>query len=376
MRRCLLWFAPLLVAVPMSCQKPQLSSRAVSVGKSVGDSLTARDPARQNRGPYHAWTLRGKKGQRLAIDMASSAFDPFLAVRDADGFLIGTDDDGGEGLNAQLHVILPRSGTYRVIATSIILNARGWYTLAVSAWATPDVLPAGREGVLAVGDAKTGLLEPKDEQAGDGPFQDRWTFEARQDQRYRIEMSSTDLDSYLTILGPDGRAVGANDDAGSGRDAMVTFAASAPGRYTALASNFGDQLRFGAYRITLAEAAAAPGSSAVGTIGDEATVEGRLEDGDSTVGNGYVDVYAYTPTRASTITIELQSTDFDALLGLESQDGSKLARDDDGGGGSNSRLVFTVNAGTTYRILVSAFGSNQGGGAYTLSIRVGGGPAA
>ncbi len=45
-------------------------------------------------------------------------------------------------------------------------------------------------------------------------------------------------------------------------------------------------------------------------------------------------------------------------------------------GGSNSRLVFTVNAGTTYRILVSAFGSNQGGGAYTLSIRVGGGPAA
>jgi len=376
MRRCLLWFAPLLVVVPISCQKQQLSSRAVSVGKSVGDSLTARDPARQNRGPYHAWTLRGKKGQRLAIDMASSAFDPFLAVRDADGFLIGTDDDGGEGLNAQLHVILPRNGTYRVIATSINGTARGWYTLAVSAWATPDALPPGREGALAVGDAKTGLLEPKDEQAGDGPFQDRWTFEARQGQRYRVEMSSTDLDSYLTILGPDGGAVGANDDAGSGRDAMVTFAASTPGRYTALASNFGDQLRFGAYRITLAEAAAASGSSTMGTIGDDATVEGRLEDGDSTVGNGYVDAYAYMPIRAGTITIELRSTEFDAVLGLESQEGGVLARDDDGGGGSNSRLVFTVTAGTTYRILVSAFGSNQRGGAYILSVRVGGGPAA
>ncbi len=376
MRRRLLWFAPLLIAIPISCQKQQGSSRAVSVGKSVGDSLTARDPARQGRGPYHAWTLRGKKGQRLAIEMASTAFDPFLAVRDADGFLLGSDDDGGGGLNARLHIILPRSGTYRVIATSINGTARGWYTLAVSAWATPDALPPGREGALSVGDAKTGLLEPRDEQAGDGPFQDRWTFEARQGQRYRVDMNSTDLDSYLTILEPDGQVVAANDDAGNGLDAMVTFAAPAPGRYTALASNFGAQIRFGVYRITLAEAAAASGSSAVGMIGDDATLQGRLEDGDSTAGGGYVDVYAYTPTRTGTVTIELRSTDFDALLGLESQDGTELARDDDGGGERNSRLVFTVNAGTTYRIRVGAFGSTQRSGAYILSVRVGGGPAA
>jgi len=376
MRRRLLWFAPLLIAIPISCQKQQGSSRAVSVGKSVGDSLTARDPARQGRGPYHAWTLRGKKGQRLAIEMASTAFDPFLAVRDEDGFLLGSDDDGGGGLNARIHIILPRSGPYRVIATSINATARGWYTLAVSAWATPDALAPGREGALSVGDAKTGLLEPRDEQAGDGPFQDRWTFEARPGQRYRIDMNSTDLDSYLTILGPDGQMVAANDDAGNGLDATVTFTAVAPGRYTALASNFGAQIRFGVYRITLAEAAAASGSSAVGTIGDDATLQGRLEDGDSPAGSGYVDVYSYTPTRTGTITIELRSTDFDALVGIESQDGTELARDDDGGGERNSRLVFTVNAGTTYRIRVGAFGAIQRVGAYTLSVRMGGGPEA
>lgn len=375
MRGRLVWFVPLLVVVVASCQK-SVSGRAVKVGRSVGDSLTSRDPARQNRGPYQAWTLRGKKGQRLAIDMSSTAFDPFLAVRDADGFLIGSDDDGGEGLNAQLHVILPRSGTYRVIATSINGSARGWYTLAVSEWATPDVPSRGREGTLAVGDAKTGLLEPGDEQAGDGPFQDRWVFQARQGQRYRVEMSSSDLDSYLTIVGPDGQIVAANDDA-NGRDAIATFTASTAGRYAALTSNYGDQVRFGTYRVTLAEAAAATGSAALRGIGGDVTVEGRLEDGDSMMGNGFVDVYSYTPERAGTVTIDLRSTEFDALLTIESEEGTELARDDDSGGERNSRLTFTMSAGTRYRIRVSTFGTSQRSvGAYTLSVRAGGGPAA
>ncbi|MEK7668892.1 MAG: PPC domain-containing protein [Gemmatimonadota bacterium] len=376
MRGRLVWFVPLLVVVAASCQK-SASGRSVSVGKSVGDSLTSRDPARQNRGPYQVWTLRGKKGQRLAIDMTSTAFDPFLAVRDADGLLIGSDDDGGEGLNAQLHVILPRAGTYRVIATSINGSARGWYTLAVSEWATPDVLPGGREGALNVGDAKTGLLEPGDEQAGDGPFQDRWAFQARQGQRYRVEMSSSDLDSYLTIVGPDGQVVAANDDAGNGRDAMVTFTATTAGRYAALASNYGDQLRFGTYRVTLAEAAAATGTAAIREIGGDVTVEGRLEDGDSMMGNGLVDVYTYTPAHAGTVTIDLRSTEFDALLTIESEEGTELARDDDSGGERNSRLTFTMSAGTRYRIRVGAFGSSQRSvGAYSLSVRAGGGPVA
>jgi hypothetical protein len=88
-----------------------------------------------------------------------------------------------------------------------------------------------------------------------------------------------------------------------------------------------------------------------------------------------VDVYSYTPTRTGTITIELRSTDFDALVGIESQDGTELARDDDGGGERNSRLVFTVNAGTTYRIRVGAFGAIQRGGAYILSVLSGAMPA-
>jgi len=369
MRRRVLLTVPAFLVLAVACQRPQVSARSIRVGKSAGDSLTARDPARGGRGPYHVWALQGKKGQRLVIDVTSTAFDPLVALRDADGFLIGRDDDGGGGLAARLRVILPRSGTYRLVATSINASARGWYTVAVSEWATPDAPAPGRASALAVGDTKTGLLEPGDEQAGDGPFQDRWTFEARAGQRFHVEMSSTDLDSYLTILGPDGATVTMNDDAGSGRDASLSFNATAAGRYVALASSYGDQPGFGAYRVTLAEAPPAGGSTAAASLTDGATVEGRLEEGDSTTQRGFTDFVSYTPARSGSVTFDLRSTAFDAILTLEDEGGAQIAQDDDGGGERNSRIVVDVVAGRRYVLRVGAFGSSQQTGAYTLGVR-------
>ena len=369
MRRTLLLCALLPLAAAVACQRSEISGRSVRVGRSAGDSLTERDPSRSPRGPYHVWTLSGKKGQRLVIDMASSAFDPYLALRDAEGFLLARDDDGGEGLAARLRVVLPHSGKYRLVATSINSTARGWYTIAVSEWAAPDAPAPGRVSAIAGGETKTGLLEPGDEQAGDGPFQDRWTIEARSGQRLRVEMSSTDLDSYLTILGPDGAVVASNDDIGGGTDAAVNFTAQAAGRFTVLASSYGDQPGFGAYRLTAGEAPAALGTPGLTPLADGATAEGRLEEGDSVVGGGFVDVYAYTPARAGTITFDLRSAQFDAILSLEDESGMEIARDDDGGGGTDSRLVFEVVAGRRYLLRVGAFGTMQRGGAYTLSVR-------
>ncbi len=54
-------FAPRLVAQPV---------RTVAIGQSVSDSLTGDDPVlRSRRSPYHLWTLQGRAGQRLVIDL-------------------------------------------------------------------------------------------------------------------------------------------------------------------------------------------------------------------------------------------------------------------------------------------------------------------
>ena len=344
----------------------------IKVGSSASGSLADQDARmRGNRGPYQVWTLRGQRGQRLVIDMTSSSFDTYLYLRDSDGFLLGHDDDSGDDNNARVRTILPRNGSYRIIATSFGQTARGDYTLAVSEWPAPEAPSAGNAQTIAVGETKDGLLEPGDEFSGDGPYQDRWTFEAQAGERVRIEMQSTDVDSYLIVLGPDGQVVATNDDA-SGRDASVVLRTTA-GRHTVLATTFGDAPRVGAYRVKLSAVSgefAEPGQ--VQEITDGQTRDGQLEAGDSTTANGsYVDVYRFRASRAGTVTIDLTSTEFDPYLTLQDSTGSTLATDDDSGDGYNAMLSYGVQTGSSYRLLAGTYGGGARGGSYRLATRLG-----
>ena len=371
MRRLLL-LLPLCVLVAACKRGPAAASRSIKVGASASGSLTDDDAMmRNNHGPYQVWMLRGKRGQRLMIDMTSSRFDAYLYVRDADGFLIGQDDDGGDQNNAKLRTILPRNGLYRIIATSFGATARGDYSLAVSEWPAPQAPGPGTGQDIAVSETKDGLLEPGDEFSGDGPYQDRWTFELKANDRVRVEMRSTDVDSYLMLLGPDGHVVATNDDA-NGRDAAITVRAAAAGRYTAFATTYGDQPRVGAYRIQLTTVTgdfADPGT--VQSISDGETKLGQLEAGDSTTtSGGFTDIYQFRSPRAGMVTLSLTSTELDPYLTLQDSAGTELTHDDDGGEGNNALITWTVSSGALYRLVVSTFGSGTHAGAYQLVARM------
>ncbi len=351
----------------------EANARTIKVGTSATGTLAETDPLmRNNRGPYNVWLLQGKRGQRLVIDLTSHAFDPYLVLRSSDGFLIGSDDDSGDDLGSRLRTILPRTGTYRIIATSVGAQARGDYSLGVSEWAQPEGTPrAGATQSLAVGETKDGMLEPGDELTGDGPYQDRWTFEMRAGERVRAEVRSTDFDAYVIVLGPDGRVIGTNDDA-NGRDAALTLRAAAAGRYTALATTYGDQPRVGAYRVALAAVTGEftePGVSV--PIAEGETKTGQLESGDSTTANGsFADVYQFRPVRTGQATINLTSADFDTYLTLQDSTGFTIATDDDSGEGHNAMLARAVTAGALYRIVVGTYGSGQRSGAYQVGVMV------
>ncbi len=373
MRRRLLLLLPLCVLAAACKRGPAAAaSKTIKVGASAAGSLTDNDAMmRGNRGPYQVWTLRGKRGQRLVIDLTSSAFDTYLYVRDADGFLIGQDDDSGDENNARLRTILPRNGLYRIITTSFGATARGDYTLAVSEWPAPQAPGPGTAQAIAAGETKDGLLEPGDEFSGDGPYQDRWTFELKANDRVRVEMRSTDVDSYLMLLGPDGHVLATNDDA-NGRDAAITVRAAAAGRYTAFATTYGDQPRVGAYRIQLTTVTgdfADPGT--VQSIGDGETKTGQLESGDSTTpGGGFNDIYQLRAPRTGMVSLSLTSTELDPYLTLQDSAGTELTHDDDSGEGNNAFITWPVTAGTMYRLVVSTFGSGSHAGAYQLLARV------
>ncbi len=357
-----------LVALAPSRAQAQ-PARRITVGRSVSDSLTAGDPRLRSRStPYHVWMLHGRAGQRLVVDLMSSDFDAYLIVRDADGRMMGSDDDSGEGQNARLHVVLPRDGAYRIVATATSDSSRGRYTLAVAGWEVPVAARPGASAVIAVGQTRDGVLEPGDEISADGPYQDRWFVDLPAGARLVADMRSSDLDSYLAVLGPDGKVLGTDDDGGGGRDAEVPLRAVAAGRYTVLATSFGDEPVAGAYRLSVQVDTgdfADPGAAASIAVGESR--EGRLEQGDLRGKHGLEDHWTFTGRAGQGLRIDAMSSAFDAYLVLL-HDGAVVDTNDDGGEGQNARIVTVLPDSGTYTAVVTSYGSQSGGGRYTLQL--------
>ena len=69
----------------------------------------------------------------------------------------------------------------------------------------------------------------------------------------------------------------------------------------------------------------------------------------------------------TTYRIELDSSQFDAYLILEDGKGTKLAEDDDSGGNTDAKIVFTPNADGVYRVIATTCDVDQKG-SYTLTV--------
>lgn len=365
----------LAIATPAAAQ----DLRTVSIGQTVSGELTSADPRglRARKAPYHVWYMQGRRGQRIVVDLRSDDFDSYLVLRDDDGFVLGSDDDGGSGQNARLHTVLPRDGRYRVVVTAYTDSARGGYELTVSGWETPNAAAAGMSATLGVGESKDGILEPGDEVAGDGPYLDRWTMNLRAGQRARATMHSSDFDSYLILNGPDGSTIATDDDGGEeGNDAEISFRAASAGTYTLLATSFNDNARVGAYRVSLAEESGnfpEPGTETPIASGE--TKEGRIEAGDTRGRRGPEDRWTFQGREGQLARIDVLSENrFDSYLVLE-RNGMPVDSNDDGGDGNNARLMTILPATGTYTIVVSKFSEGGNGGRYNLVLNVSEAPA-
>lgn len=108
-------------------------SRSGSVLLQEAGRLGADSPRLQSdNSPYQEYRLNGRAGQKIAIDLVSSDFDPYLMVADPQGGKLADADDISEtDQNASLVVELPTTGTYRLIVNAYDPNGRGNYRLTV-----------------------------------------------------------------------------------------------------------------------------------------------------------------------------------------------------------------------------------------------------
>jgi len=103
----------------------------IMMGQSVSGQLSLGDPRLPDNSVYQAWTYIGARGQRIRIDVTSSAFDAYAILQDASNKALSHDDDSGGGTDARIVFTLPAAGAYRIVVNTYRQGAYGPYTLTV-----------------------------------------------------------------------------------------------------------------------------------------------------------------------------------------------------------------------------------------------------
>ena len=86
-----------------------------------------------------AWTIQGRAGQTITVDLESDEFDAYMFVR-GPGISNGgafQDDDSGGSCNARLTVTFPEDGEYEIDVNTAEHYATGSFTLSVTSGSKP-----------------------------------------------------------------------------------------------------------------------------------------------------------------------------------------------------------------------------------------------
>lgn len=222
----------------------------------------------------------------------------------------------------------------------------------------------------------------------DNSYFNLYTFEGRAGQQVEITMSSNQLDAYLILLAPDGSDLIQDDDSGGGTNARLVATLPANGTYTILANSYAAG-ESGDYELRVASAGSAPQPQAgqppaqgqqprqqqqptpSGVILQE---QGVLSPGGPTLSdNSLYREHVFRATQGQTVTITMESTEFDTYLILVNEQGEPLEQNDDRCQQQtpecrNSEIRITLPQTGTYRAIANAYDAS-GRGRYTLTVR-------
>ena len=285
----------------------------------------------------NTYTLTVAEAGLYEIALGSEELDTVLKLNG--GGLSLEDDDGGDGTNSRMTVMLD-PGTYQVTATALDSPAEGGYDLSLSSRALPEGVELVNGGEIALGTTISGLADSSDKV---------YTLAVPERSLLRIVMSSDEVDSFLKLQGP---GVDTSDDDGAGRDldAAITTLAN-PGSYRISASTVD-----GSAGIFTLSTAVQPVSSNSAQVRPGEGVSGTL------AGNSVDKTLVIA--EAGQYKVDMYATEFDALLRM-SGNGVEL-EDDDGAGGTNSRISTYLEPGR-YTLSARSY-DNTGRGSFVISV--------
>lgn len=243
-------------------------------------------------------------------------------------------------------------------------------------------------GALAAGDCQSGAR-------GSAYYTDIYSFSGTAGQQIFVQVNSSVFDTYAYLKNNTGTVIASNDDSGGSTNSRIPvtsgyFTLPTTGTYTIEVSSYAS-LNTGAYTLSLVAGSASSSSSVSSSSSSASSVAGGCVTNGVSLGvanngslaatdctNGargttyYTDRFGISVNAGQQISILLTSSTFDTYVYLKSPAGTVLVSNDDGGGGTNSRIpatsgTYTIPATGTYIIEVTSY-SAQVTGAYTLLV--------
>lgn len=358
---------------------PEAPGARLEIGATAAGTLTSA-------GPVERYTFEGRAGLVVTITLASTDFDAYLILENAEGVALAADDDSAGGSDARIAAFaLPADGLYTIVAGSYTNMGVGDFTLTLEALegptpaptetpvapdtptptgtVEPDITPTPVEptpvrtepatpepaGSITIGQAVTGALTDEARSAA-------YTLEGRAGDIVSISLISNDFDAFLRVFDPSGLELAHDDDSGSGLNALIALLQlPADGLYTIMAESLGGDT--GGYTLEVSAAAVRP-------VEYGQTVESALLPGEGAA------IYRFQGQAGDVITISAESSAFDAYL-LLLQPGAAnlpLAEDDDSGGSRNALIgPYTLADAGDYFIVVRSYDDRSG--AYVLRLQ-------
>lgn len=235
-----------------------LPPQPLAIGQSVAGELTTNDAQRRSGKYEDVYLIAGHRGDRIQLDLGSTAFDSYLVVTGPDGFNLANDDraGGGETLDSRIVTQLPADGTYRVSVTTFRPGETGRYRLSASAPAANVAITAPVAAQpIAIGATINGTLARGDGRESDGAFADRYRFHAERGQRVTISLTSPKMDMVLHLARPDGTEDVSDDthlpNGETSTDSRLDTVLAEEGDYVVTATSYHAN-ETGDYRLTLA----------------------------------------------------------------------------------------------------------------------------
>lgn len=173
------------------------------------------------------YTFSARAQQVIIFDLKSDDFDPYLQIEAADGDVLASDDDSGDGLYSRVVFIAPEAGVYAATVRGIGGNATGSYVLLSSEDVSQLVFDEPVVVTVAANSTAT-------------------TFFVGESGQYVTITGEAlgDLDATLRLTAADGSEVAYNDDFTGVDPTLYRVELPATGLYTlsvaALGSGAGD----------------------------------------------------------------------------------------------------------------------------------------